>query len=440
MADVVVAGGSIAALVAADALAAAGAGVRLVLPERGVAGGFLPVTVDGRKLELGPRLVELSYDEEIGDPPPLADYRPGPHGHRPYLRLVNDFVRGLGGAVVDVRPPEIVRRGRRVADFLLLGDLITLPDLLDDTEREAVARETAAAVEREGPAGWLAPDREERLWQETFATASVAHHGPTFDAAFIDAIATKILPGGASSVVAALRRKIWLPLFHPSTLHDAVTGNLRYRPNRPAQTIEPGGMATLVSALLDRIRSAGVEVTTGPVPDADVLGGSVEDVFAAAAVEVALPRCRCVLAWVDVDEDAAGEPPSSLFVADPANPLYRVSASTAEKVDGRVTLTCELRHDIAVDDAGAAAVGALVDLGLAAAPSRCSVVHVAAVPAFVEPSFEAMAAYDAARRLFDERAGSTVVVGAAAGFAADSFNEQVVQGLAAADRLSAGRR
>src|SRR5207244_726930 len=107
--------------------------------------------------------------------------------------------------------PELVRRGRRVPDFLLLGDLASLPEVVDDSERAAIEHETAAAAEHEGPAGWLGADGEARLWQESFATASVAHHGATFDGAFIGSIADKIVPGGSASVIAALRRKIWLP-------------------------------------------------------------------------------------------------------------------------------------------------------------------------------------------------------------------------------------
>ena len=61
---VVVVGGSVASLVAADALAAAGRSVELHLPESGVGGGFTPITLSGRRLELGARLIELSYDVE----------------------------------------------------------------------------------------------------------------------------------------------------------------------------------------------------------------------------------------------------------------------------------------------------------------------------------------------------------------------------------------
>ena len=75
MADpVVVVGGSVAALVTADAVSAAGPPVELHLPARGVGSGFLPIRHSDRLLELGPRLIELAYAFEQASrrrvPPP----------------------------------------------------------------------------------------------------------------------------------------------------------------------------------------------------------------------------------------------------------------------------------------------------------------------------------------------------------------------------------
>ena len=51
-----VVGGTVAALSAADALAAAGRPVRLLMPRKGVGGGFLPMARGGVPLELGMRV------------------------------------------------------------------------------------------------------------------------------------------------------------------------------------------------------------------------------------------------------------------------------------------------------------------------------------------------------------------------------------------------
>jgi hypothetical protein len=457
---IVVVGGSIAALVAADTIAGRGRSVRLLLPERGVGSGFLPIEVRGRRLELGPRLIELAYDDEPAPAPSLAAYRPGPHGHRPYLQLVQQVVTELAGD--DLRParrPDLVRGGSRGLDFLLCGDLVDLPRLVDHGERQAIATESAEALGREGTAGVLAPERERELWQRTLAEASVHNHGRTFHEMFIEAIASKVVPGGSASVLAALRRKIWLPLFYPATLHDAVAGALDYRPERPIHTIADGGMGVLVARLLERCRAqceevvvrpalSGVETTdrggvcllfgdgtTEQVREA-VLAAGAEEVFRAGGVSCSLERIRTVLAWVDVDATAMQDPPSTLFAVDPDVEAYRVSESTASREPGKVTLTVELRHDIAAEEAAAAAVRSLLSLGLIQRPQQASVVHTAAVLSFTAPSRQNKRAFDAAQRAFAARGLPVEVAGPACGFGADAFNEQVLQGLAVAERLS----
>ena len=455
---VVVVGGSVAALVAADTLAAAGRTVQLHLPRRGVGSGFLPVVVGDRKLELGPRLVELAYDDVVGEAPPLDDYQPGPHGHRPYLSLVARVVRDLAGdELLAARPPELVRHGRRVADFLLGGDLASLPDVLTSAELDAVAREAQAALSSEGAAGVLAPEREPELWERTFADASVVNHGSTFHDVLIESIASKIVAGGSASVVAALRRRIWLPLFHPQTIVEACAGALTYRPNRPMQTLESGGMGTLVQRLLDRVRqsdrvtvvdadalasitrtatgvmlsfSDGVETNnTSPI-----IGVSPEEVFGAAGVVYEPQRVALSIAWIDVEESAVTDCPSVLFVADPDVPVFRISESTADRVPGVRTFSCELHHAVDADSLGQTAIDALRTLGVVVPGAAARVVRAGVVPAFASPTHEGVRRFEAARLSFDALELPVELVGGGAGFLADSFNEQIVQGLRAASR------
>ncbi|MBK6670603.1 MAG: hypothetical protein IPG46_13375 [Actinobacteria bacterium] len=62
----VVVGDSIAAVVAVDALARAGAEVVWYAGGQRVGGGFAAVHLGGRRLELGARVLELSYDAPTG--------------------------------------------------------------------------------------------------------------------------------------------------------------------------------------------------------------------------------------------------------------------------------------------------------------------------------------------------------------------------------------
>jgi hypothetical protein len=460
VADAVVVGGSVAALVTADAVSATGRPVELHLPGRGVGSGFLPVQAAGRQLELGPRLIELAYDDEVVPPPPLADYRPGPHGHRPYLALVQRLVLDLAdGDLREIIPPELVRAGRRVPDFLLGSDLTPLRELLEPAELDAVAAEAAARVIAEGPAGLLGSGRERELWSTSFGDASRANHGATFHRLFIEAVAAKVLPGGSDTVIAALRRKIWLPLFHPATILDACRGSLRYRPKRPMHTVAGGGMGALVARLLERVRSRsnvtvrtvsplrhieragtqvhltyaeGDEVSTSQL----VVGTGPEELFAALGVEYRPVRARTSLVWVDVDADRLLSAPSVLFSVDDDVAAYRVSESTAGAPPGLRTFTVELRHGIADDDLAAEARASLRALGIIEDNADAAIVRAGTVDAFTEPSAANAEAFARARTELDERAPGLTVVGGATAFAADAFNEQVVQGFRAAERLA----
>ena len=118
-----------------------------------------------------------------------------------------------------------------------------------------------------------------------------------------------MLPGGTASVIGALHRKIWLPLFHPVTAWEACTGTLTYRPQRTMFTLAQGGMGAVAQRLLDRVRAA-PEVTVHDVGalhglaagDGDevvllfedgtertasrpVLGVGADELFAAAGIE-----------------------------------------------------------------------------------------------------------------------------------------------------------
>jgi hypothetical protein len=167
-----------------------------------------------------------------------------------------------------------------------------------------------------------------------------------------------------------------------------------------------------------------------------VAGCSPEEVFGAVGVDYAPERVRAAIAWLDVGEERVLDAPSVAFAADEAVDAFRISESTAESVPGRRTFCCELRTGIDPGDLDAAAQQSLVQLGVVADAQDASVVRSGVVDAFATPSFANASAFAAAASAFDERNPGVEVVGGALTFAADSFNEQVVQGLRAAARLS----
>ena len=461
-APVTVVGGSVAALVAADALARRGVPVDLFLPERGVGGGFLPFERDGRRLDLGPRVLELSYDGEPRPSPPLADYRPGPHGHRPYLELIDQLVAGIvGDDLSPVGPAEVSVGGRRTSDYVLAGDLTRIADAVDASLLATMAAEAAARVEVEGPHGAFAEGRGGLPWDRSFAAVGEDYTGATFHRHLIEPIAAKILPGGASRVLAPLHRKIWLPLFHPATAWAACTGAPdQYRPDRPFATVAGGGMGEVVRRLVERVTGApGVTVhREGPLtgltaarstPDAvdlafagggrtvvlrPIVGVGAGELFAAVGASYEVDQVVATMVWVDLPEAVVRSLPSVLFSAEPEVEVMRVTENLAEARPGVRTVCCEIADGVAKDRWEQVALDSLRTLGVASTVAGATVVAAASRPAFAVPGAASAAEFSGARAALDALGLPIEVVGGATAFAVDSFNEQVVQGLAAAER------
>jgi hypothetical protein len=457
----VVVGGSVAALVAADALSEGEEPVRLLLPQRGVGGGFAPIHREGRVLELGVRLLELAYEGVDSTPPPLRDYRPALGAHRPYAPLIEDWMRGLlDGRISEVPRPRMLFDGRVVDDLYFTTDPLALREALDPAERAVIARESETARVSAGcDAGLLDPSRSVELEALSAEQASLSNHGPRFHERFIAPIAEKIMAGGARDALATLRRKLWLPLFWPATLAQACGGEkVLFRPERPFHTVTPDGCGGVVEALMKRIESSPrttVE-TAGPLTRVaasqeesvelsfaggmslrtrgPVLGPSPGELFAAAGLDYSPTSARSVICWLEVRPADLTEIPSLLNIVDPELAALRIS-SGGRGSEGMQLLTVELNHDLPEDEIAAAAIEALCRTGLLEEGAEIHVVMSAAARTFPLPTQENAERFARAHSALTDLGLEAEIVGGACDFGADALGEQIVQGLRAAEVL-----
>ncbi len=451
----VVVGGTPAALATVDALGAAGVPVRWLAPERGVGRGFAPIPREGRTLQLGVRLLELGYEDDAA-PPPLSEYAPGASGHRPFTPLIRAWVEGLvGERLREIAPPRVALDGALHDDYLFTVDLAGLPDALPAGERETIAAQAAAATALLGDAGLLADELGER----SLAEASRANHGEAFHARLVAPLAEKFVPGGAETILADWRRKAWLPLFWPRTVHEAFAGaRPAFRPRRTFHELTPGGVGGLIDALVARIAGhATVEriavgalaaaepydgrlrlrFEAGHVEDAahPALGVPAAELHAALGIAAEIERVRTVIAWIEAAEGALAPGVDLVHVLDPENPVARASAGSTTSAPGRRLMAVELRHDQPVESAGEAAIAGLRDAGLLTQDSPVSI-HEGAMATLPLPSAATHAALYAAHAELRERALDAQLLGGALEPGADSLNEQIVQGLRAAEALA----
>jgi hypothetical protein len=461
VAERVVVGGSIAALVAADALAGLGEEVRLLLPKRGVGGGFAAIHRNGRVLELGVRLLELGYEDVGAAVPPLLDYQPAIGAHRPYSPLIEGWLRELlGDRVAEAERPRMFFDDRLVDDLYFTTDPLALRQALSTTERAVIAAEAHDALAAAGcDAGLLDPARDDELARLSTGEASRRNHGPTFHARMIAPIADKIVPGGAEHVLATHRRKIWVPLFWPTTLAQACEeGDVAFAPSRPFHTVTPSGCSGLVDAIQARLQERGVRVEvagrleglaglsdgTMELRFADagsiraeqpVLGSGPAELFEAAGAEYAPAQARSVICWIEARPQDLRWAPSLLNIVDPEIPALRVS-SGGRGNPGTHLLTVEMRHDLSQGEIAPAALQSLERTGLLTPGAEVHVVMSADAPSFPLPTVESLGRFVSGQRALAALEVDAEVVGGAAGFGVDALGEQIIQGLRAAEMLT----
>jgi hypothetical protein len=451
----VVVGGTPAALVTADALGAADVPVRLLLPERGVGRGFAPLPHEGRALQLGVRLLELGYEDDAAPPPPLAAYEPGTSGHRPFAPLIRAWVEALAGERLrEIAPPRVVIDGVSHDDYLFTVDLTGLPAALPPAARREIAEQAYAANRARGDAGVLSEELGDRSLEE----ASRANHGPTFHARLIEPLAEKFVPGGSAAILAQWRRKAWLPLFWPRTVREAFAGEpATFRPRRTFHELAPGGVGGLVDALLERLKARPtIEiVSVGALERAEpdgahvrlafaggheelasrpALGVPAAELHAATGIAVDVERVRTVVAWVEADRAAFAAGLDLAHVLDAGNPVVRVSAGSTTPDPGRRVVCVELRHDHPLESAGAAAIAGLRDAGLLKDDSPLPI-HEGAMTSLPLPSAQTRARLIVAHEQLLAHGLDAHLLGGALEPGADSLNEQIVQGLRAAEAM-----
>jgi hypothetical protein len=299
----------------------------------------------------------------------------------------------------------------------------------------------------------------EPLGDLSLEQASRANHGDTLHRRLVAPLCDKLVAGGPGRVLAELRRRVWMPLFWPSTVREACgDGPLGFRPSRPLFTVRDGGPGALVTALLDRLRAApaveletvgalrAVERVNGHV-DLAFAGGAVvraerpvvavsgRELFAAVGARFDPERTRTVIAWVEVARDDLLDLPDVTCVVDGGLEALRVTVGHGAP-DGWQLLCVELRHDLAEQDIEAATRRSLEGAGLVVKDAAIRPITQGVAPTFPVPTADTRAQFTAARERLDALSLPIEAVGGAVDLAGDYLNEQIVGGLRAAEARS----
>lgn len=459
-----IAGNSLAAMVAALELANAGQPVRLLNADSGWGGHLGGVRLDGRQFDGGMVLLEFgAFNTE--DAPDLQGYDPGRRNDcGRFAARVGRYIEALLPCH-EIPVPQILHEGRLHDDPVIANRLAILrnldPALANRIRAELQTicsgpRSRLHAASKNGNPQFLGADLE---------SASIANHGPTLHGMLFEPICRKIAGCPARDVVALYHRVPWLPLFHPETLlsqfgpspaelqptrfHypragasgaliDTLAGRITDHPNieiikAPPQLVHQNG---------DRIEvrlADGRSISTGRFAwslDPGLLLGLVRPAQAIAP----LPRAPIGLCFLTVPQKRLRRRFSTAFVPLPSTPIYRLTdqevCAGSDSPEHRIVV--EFRPEPGVAYSPTTILAELADLGFldTQEPVTSAAVKVLG-QALMKPDWHNMRTVLGQIAWVRELVPAARLMGASAGFFASSLNDQVVQGLQLAETWNA---
>ena len=461
MPDALLVGNNLAVLVAAAELGAAGRDVVLLTDGRPAGGHFRGLRLQDTDIDIGMVLME-----QAGGPGSPADPVPDLTSYEPRVRydwtrfgaLVDDWLQAQV-SMVRTPTPEVLLGGRRRPDHLIADRL----DLLAAGEVPV-----PAPLSREDPRHAAAKVHSPAYDTLTYAEAAELNHGPALHRRLIAPFADKLLGPASGALLARYHRAAWLPLFWPETVTAAAQGRPTGLAEHPFWTTASGFVGDLVRSLEARIAASPTVTVHGATIDSLARLGNGFEVrtadgrWSAPAPVLGLghdrlegllglpPRERelgaSVLAVCCLVRGAAiSAPVGCLSVVDPDYTTYRVT-------DQDVLAGRDPEWHRVVIEAGPAAVDRLgggEDVAAALVAELCRLLEVrGAGPAEVRvlktltarnaiavPTVASLAADTAASDRLVHAWPDAVLTGVLLGFGATSMNDQVVQGLAAAQQL-----
>lgn len=463
MADAVaIVGNNVAALVAAQSLAARGRSVMLVNPGDRWGGHFGSVDAGAYRFDPGMVLYEFSaFNTETS--PDVMSYDPDVRNDcGRFTAVVREYIeRRL--ETVTTPAPEMFVRGRRYPD-VIIGNRLDALRLMDPDDRRAIADDLQMAAAQRRPS--LHPSQKTSgpaFDHADFTSVSLANHGRAFHDWFVEPLCRKILGVSTGDILARYHRVAWLPLYYPETLrsqfgpepqrlpapafHYPIAGTAGALATTLAAEIESDQNIRVLRSTVLEAQGAGpftLTLADGTSTEAVDLVWGLEASSLIAARDPGMPRANSTrssigLGFIAVSAGRLTANSSTLFVLDPEHAVYRVTDQDAcARADAPVhRLAVEFSLDAIARRSHPAADAwpnrlrhELVEIGVIDSPESvlyCSVRPMKNV--LTVPSRANRDVFEEQRAWLARHCPGIRLVGPAAGFLASSMNDQIVQGL-----------
>ncbi len=462
-------GSSLAALVAAERIAAGGEDVTWVTPTPHVGGHFAGTTIGGARCDAGLVIFEYGTLKVQESPDPLT-YDPDVRNDcGRFGRILTAYTESLGITLERIPAFRMWTGESLIPDFVFdicLDGFAALPAPLAQRAADDVRRILDAG---EHPLHARRKYLEPRYRDLSFDEASRANHGATLHDAFFEPFARKVTGHSSASILALYSRAAWLPLFWPETLRESLAGGTPQLANTPFHVARGGAVGDLVTALSRRvIDSPRVRRLIGParairstrtgilldIEGTECRGESLvwgHDLDALTTLTAAGPsrdvaRAPVTIVIARVPRAQVADESLGTVIIPAAHSLpYRItnqSTNAGIPDEAFVRLSVEWGGaDAPADDAAllAATREALRRVGVTHDRAEFADVKIMRIPrALVLPSAGSRDALLGMRRDVDALGLPIVTVAPAAGFGVASLNDQLVQGMKAAQQALMG--
>ncbi len=456
-------GNSVAALVCGERLIAAGEEVLVLSPSNFIGGHFGGIEIDDVHYDIGMNFLEFSAYRNEPDAH-IESYDPKiKNDSGRFVSHIRKYIeKELGVKIVKTATPKMYIEGKWYEDFIISDRFESLTKLhlslqkrLAEDFRKLKTPEELHAANKNSSQAFIEADLEK---------VSRANHGNVFHEEFIEPLCRKITNLPSKRLMAYYHRLAWLPVFYPETIQSYFSKNpqpvLKVNFYYPAS----GNSAEPINVLAHRIRrSTALEISPIAVNgikfwDSVVItlenGDEIRpENFVWASDWTKLARATGVTtqpfnaanitcAFFEIESSDMIEKFSTAFILDSKTPCYRITQFDycAGKNSETNRICMEFNTDnLSCDNTPENFFEILVDLKIVrrgVSPKKGNLKHFKR--ALILPTPKNYQKYENLEKLFANKIHANLSIGGAGGFSSTSFNDQIIQGIKAANSILEG--
>ena len=430
MKKVTIVGNNISAMMSALTLAKKGYNVELKSSSKTLGGYFRGIVADGHQFDAGMNLLEFSSHKPFQSSN-LDDYNPQVRGDSGrFTSIIKDYMK-MFGEYNKIKSPQMYIGNSYYPDLFISNNLKFLTDLPSGA-KNIMKGDLGKILASSSPLH--ASQKHTSTFEEhTLEAVSLANHGKTFHEMFIEPFCKKMTGCSSSAFMGLFHRSLWLPLFYPETLYDALNNKHNLSESEFHYPVI-GSFASLVTLMENELKQSGVNIVNKKIERRDVEVNSIwtldQDALLSLCDTSFLPfdKSDITLAFVLIETKNIKKNFSTMYIPHDNNLPFRITnQSVCSGVEPELTKIC-LEWGCNQNEYTKLTQDALLQLGVIDKLEDIQKIQITvAKKALMLPTFENFKLSKEKNDMLAEMFPDVKFIGASAPFGATSFNDQIVQ-------------